>query len=74
VVIDEIGKMECLCDDFRAAVLRAVDSDRAVLGTVMQRGDPWVEQLKRHANVTIVTVTRQNREHLFEQLAALFAG
>jgi len=75
VIIDEIGKMELLCEAFRAAVLRAIDSPKLVLGTVMQRGDRWVDALKGHCNVTVLTVTMQNREHLFDQLAgrAVFA-
>jgi len=69
VIIDEIGKMELLCEAFRVAVQKAVDSPKSVLGTVMQHGDRWVEALKRHPDVTVVTVTMQNREHLFDQLA-----
>jgi nucleoside-triphosphatase len=68
VIIDEIGKMELLCEAFRAAVITAVDSSKRVLGTVMQHGDRWVEALKSHRNVTVLTVTIQNREHLFDQL------
>ena len=74
VIIDEIGKMELLCDAFRTAVLRAVASPLPVLGTVMQYGTPWVQQLKSQPHVHVVTVTRANREHLFDRLEGLLAG
>jgi nucleoside-triphosphatase len=74
VIIDEIGKMELLCSAFPDAVQGAVDSPRPVLGTVMQRGNCWVEQLKGHPEVAVVVVTRQNREHLLDQLVELLAS
>jgi nucleoside-triphosphatase len=73
VIIDEIGKMELLSAAFGAAVLRAVDSPKPVLGTVMLHGNRWVDELKRHPNVAVVVVTVQNREHLFDQLVGCWA-
>lgn len=74
VVIDEIGKMELLSDAFRAAVLSAVDSPRTVLGTVMLRGDPWVDDLRNRADVRVVVVTIHNRGQVFDALTTLVAG
>jgi nucleoside-triphosphatase len=74
VIIDEIGKMELLCDAFQAAVLKAVDSPKTVLGTVMQRGNRWVDELKSRSNVVTVVVTMQNRERLLDQLTEFLVG
>jgi nucleoside-triphosphatase THEP1 len=74
VIIDEIGKMELLCSAFPAAVRKAIDSPRPVLGTVMQRGNRWVERLKDHPMVSVVVVTTQNRERLLVQVIKLLAG
>jgi nucleoside-triphosphatase THEP1 len=73
VVIDEIGKMELFSETFRAAVLSAVNSPKAVLGTVMQRAHPWVDALKSMPQVVVVPVTLQNRDSLVERIAQLLS-
>lgn len=74
VLIDEIGKMELLSDAFRAAVISAVSSPKKVLGTVMQRANPWVDALKNMPGVVIVPVTLANRECLLDQITRLLNG
>ncbi len=74
VVIDEIGKMELLSAAFRAAVLHAVQSPKAVLGTVMWRAHPWADALKSMAGVVVVSVTFANRERLLDQVVQLLAS
>src|SRR4030043_458341 len=41
IVIDEIGKMELFSPHFREAVLKAVDSGKKVLGTIMLSPTPF---------------------------------
>lgn len=74
VIIDEIGKMELLCDAFRLAVQKAVGSSKAVLGTVMQHRNRWADELKSHPNVITVVVTMQNRDRLLHELSELLAS
>ncbi len=64
IIIDEIGKMECFSTRFRELVVAALDSDRAVLATVALRGDRFVEDLTARPDVTLLHVTRQNRDEL----------
>ncbi len=64
IVVDEIGKMECFSVRFRELVVAALDSDCAVLATVALRGDRFVEDLKARPDVTLLHVTRQNRDEL----------
>jgi nucleoside-triphosphatase len=68
VVIDEIGKMELLSPAFRHAVLAALDSPKSVLATVMARSEPWVDAVKARPEVTLIEVSRANREALPEQI------
>lgn len=71
VVIDEIGPMELHSAAFKAAVLRAVESGRPVLATIMLRSNPWADKLKRRPGVRLIEVTRANRDTLPEQLVAI---
>jgi len=71
VVIDEIGPMELYSEAFKGAVLRAVESGRPVLATIMLRPNRWADKLKRRPGVRLIEVTRANRDTLPEQLVAM---
>ena len=68
VVIDEIGKMELFSTNFREAVIQALNSDKRVLGTIMLAPHPWVDVVKRDPDVTTITVTKANRDEIFDKL------
>ncbi|RLC83158.1 MAG: AAA family ATPase [Chloroflexi bacterium] len=71
IVIDEIGKMECFSPRFREAVLKALDSNKPVLGTIAIRGNPFIEGLKGRPDVEIVKVTYANRDGLPAEIRGL---
>jgi nucleoside-triphosphatase len=64
VVVDEIGKMECMSELFRSTLIETLDSDHPVIGSVALRGNPFIEGIKRRNDVLVVTVTEENREQL----------
>jgi len=66
VVIDEIGKMELFSPNFKKTVLEALSSGKRVLGTIMLAPHPWADEIKRNPGVATVTVTRENRDEVFE--------
>ena len=68
VIIDEIGKMELFSPHFRDAVLKAVESGKKVLGTIMLPPHPWADKIKQHHEVTLVTATRANRDQVLEKV------
>ena len=68
VVIDEIGKMELYSQEFRRAVVEALESEKVVLGTVMGGPHPWVDTLKARPQVTVLTVTQGNREGMARRI------
>lgn len=69
VVIDEIGKMELFSDKFKEAVIAALDSEKPVLGTIMQKSSPFVDSIKRRPDVEVIKVTEKNREELVKIIA-----
>jgi nucleoside-triphosphatase len=70
VVIDEIGPMEILSDRFRHCVVQALESSAPVLGTIVQRSTPFTDGVKARPEVTVVQVSRDNRDALVQDLAA----
>jgi nucleoside-triphosphatase len=74
-LIDEIGKMECFSDPFCKRVREIFDSDARVLATIPFRSTvPFIEGIRNRQDVLIVTVTRENRDRLPEDLSAAFQG
>jgi len=69
VVIDEIGKMELFSDRFKKAVMAALDSEKPVLGTIMQKSSPFADSIKRRPDVEVIEVTEGNREELVNVIA-----
>lgn len=68
IVIDEIGKMELCSTHFKDAVLKAIDSDKKFLGTVMLSPHPFTAEIKHHPGVRVVQVSRANRDQVLREV------
>jgi nucleoside-triphosphatase len=68
IVIDEIGKMELFSPRFREAVLKAIDSGKKVLGTIMLSPHPFADDIKRHPKVKVVQLTRANHNKVLREI------
>jgi nucleoside-triphosphatase len=68
IVIDEIGKMELFSPRFREAVLKAIDSDKKVLGTIMLSPHPFADEIKRHPKVKVAQLTRANYDQVLAEI------
>jgi nucleoside-triphosphatase len=69
VVIDEIGKMECLSPAFVRAARRALSGPVPVLGTVALVGGGFIAEAKRLPGVEVIAISRENRERLPAEIA-----
>jgi nucleoside-triphosphatase len=69
IVIDEIGKMELFSPHFREAVLKAIDSGKRVLGTIMLNRHPFADRVKEHPDVIIRHISRENREQVLDEIS-----
>ncbi len=78
LVIDEIGKMECLSPAFVAAARRALAAPVPLLATVALAGGGLIAEAKRAPGVQLVEVTRENQDSLpvpiAERLRSATAG
>ena len=68
IVIDEIGKMELFSPRFREAVLKAIDSGKKVLGTVMLSPNPFADDVKRRPEVKVIELTRANHDQVIREI------
>jgi nucleoside-triphosphatase len=73
IVVDEIGPMEILSPRFQEAILRLLDGDAPVVGTVVQRPQPFADRVKAHRRVRVRTITLQNRNEMPGQLLSELA-
>jgi len=68
IIVDEIGKMELSSSGFRDTVSAIINSGKRVLGTIMLDANPWADAIKRHPQVNLVTVTRNNHQQVLNEL------
>jgi nucleoside-triphosphatase len=68
VILDEIGKMECLSAGFRQRVQELLDGKPILLATIALRGDAFIESLKHREDVQIYVLTRETRDSLLQSL------
>ncbi|MDR0818049.1 MAG: nucleoside-triphosphatase, partial [Oscillospiraceae bacterium] len=62
LALDELGRFEEPCERFKKAVFDALDSDVIVLGILKLCDTPFVNAIKARADVTVITVTEENRD------------
>lgn len=68
VVIDEIGKMECLSREFVALIGQLLSSGRTVVATVARKGEGLIEEVKARGDVQLIEITRANRDGLADEV------
>ncbi len=73
IVIDEIGKMELLSPQFKEVVTQAISTGKKVLGTVMLSPHPFADEMKRHPEVEVLLVTRDNRPQVLNRILSWLA-
>ena len=71
IVMDECGFLERDAAIFQAEVLNTLDGDIPVLGVVRLRSDGWTDAIRNHPNVTLITVTAENRDQLPGQIITM---
>jgi nucleoside-triphosphatase len=64
ILINEIGKMECLSPFSRETLVKTLDSPNPVNGSIALRGTPFIEALKNRTDVLLVGVDEENRDSL----------
>ncbi|HXW98381.1 MAG TPA: nucleoside-triphosphatase [Methanomicrobiales archaeon] len=68
VVVDEIGKMECISGRFRELIAGCLGSPVPLLATIALKGTPPIEKIKGRADVKIVAMNRDDRDEKFREV------
>jgi nucleoside-triphosphatase len=68
IVIDEIGKMECFSNKFRALIKTLLDSSKLLIGTIPIKGSGFIEELKNRDDISFLEIKKENRDLLLHSL------
>jgi len=68
LIIDEIGKMECLSKKFTQLAAQLLSSERPVVATVAMKGSGFIANVKARPDVELIEITRDNRNGLLKQI------
>jgi nucleoside-triphosphatase len=74
IVVDEVGKMECLSPRFVAAMEGLWPAPVPLLVTVAEKGGGYIAQIKDKPGARLITVTPANRDGLPDRILAMVAG
>ncbi len=69
IIIDEIGKMECLSRRFTDDMTALLNSPKRLLATIALKGEGFIRHVKDRPDCRLITVTRENRDRLLSDLA-----
>jgi nucleoside-triphosphatase len=73
IMIDEIGKMECLSTAFQKLIRRVFDSPKPIVATIAQKGGGPIAELKKRSDVRLFTLTRENQEEVFVKICSILS-
>ena len=68
IVIDEIGKMECLSEPFKKLLKEILDSEKTLIATIALKGSGLIAEVKKRKDVQLFEITKGNRDLLLSEI------
>jgi nucleoside-triphosphatase len=68
IIVDEIGKMECLSDRFEKLLKELLDSEKWVIATIALKGSGLIEEIKKRQDIKLFEITKSNRDSLLLEI------
>ena len=68
IIIDEIGKMECLSPKFRRLIKEILESQKMFVATVALKGGGFIEDIKKRDDIRLFEITQKNRDSLVSEI------
>ena len=68
IIVDEIGKMECLSNRFKTELQACLDSEKWVIATIALKGTGFIEAIKKRQDVRLFEMTQGNRDSLLSEI------
>jgi nucleoside-triphosphatase len=72
IIIDEIGRMECISDRFKTLLETILEQERPVLATIASKGEGIIGEIKKRADVELFAMTETNRNSLLPEILKRF--
>ena len=69
IIIDEIGKMECLSDRFKKILKEILDSGKWVITTIALKGSGLIAEVKERKDIRLFEITKKNRDFLLKEIS-----
>ena len=69
IIIDEIGKMECLSDRFKKLLKETLDSEKSVIATIALKGSGLIAAVKKRSDVRLFEIAKKNRDFLLKEIS-----
>ena len=74
ILMDEVGRMESEAAQFSARILALLHGSAPILGVVQKIADtPLTNAIRKHPNVRVLNVTKENREQMAQEVLRLTA-
>ncbi len=73
ILMDELGRLEREAAAFCAQALACLSTEKRVLGVLQRCDSPLGEAIRARDDVTVLSVTQENREELLRALIPVFA-
>jgi nucleoside-triphosphatase len=71
IIIDEIGKMECLSQKFNTLLEKILDSEKLLIATIALKGSGIIKRIKERPDIRLFEMTRDNRDSLARDISLL---
>jgi len=68
IIIDEIGKMECLSEKFKKLLKEILDSEKVLVATIALKGGGFIEEIKKRDDIKLFEMKQDNRESLLFEI------
>jgi nucleoside-triphosphatase len=68
IIIDEIGKMECLSDPFKNLLKKIFDSGKLVIAHIALEGSGLITEIKERQDIKLFEMTKHNRDLLLLEI------
>lgn len=73
ILMDELGRLERDAGEFISEIYACLDSEKRVLGVLQKCSSDHVNAISQRDDVTVLTVTQDNRDELLSQLINRYA-
>ena len=68
IIIDEIGKMECLSDRFKNLLREVLDSGKWMIATIALKGSGMIAEVKQRQDAKLFEITKRNRDSFLSEI------